>query len=202
MLSTARMNSLPLECDVRYQVDFLNKKEADNLFNEIVEDFDVTNKIIRMFDGSEHVGETGIYLFADPELTSYEALPEVWGGRSAWTASLEAVRDKIYRVTGHYFQVARSVYYQDGSEGVDFHTDPPAYGDTSVIASLSLGVEREFVMRKIDDPDDCFTLRLAPGSLLIMGAGCRDQYQHALPKNENCLQPRLNLTFRKYGWDR
>jgi len=98
------------------------------------------------------------------------------------------------------FQVARCAYYANGSEGMDFHSDQPAYGDTSAIASLSLGVEREFVFRDIRS-GELYCLRLQPGSLLFMGQGCQEKYEHALAKDETCATPRLNLTFRKFGWD-
>jgi alkylated DNA repair dioxygenase AlkB len=200
-LYVRRMNLLPPDSEAFYRADFLNDAEAEALFTEIVGGFDVTNKSVRMHDGSEFVAETGCYLFTDAELTSYQAIPEVWGGRSPWTESLADVRDRIKDVTGVHFRVARCVYYKDGSEGVDFHRDLPAYGTTDQIASLSLGVEREFVLRKLSDPDERFAIRLAPGSLLFMGAGCQDFYEHALPRDQLCREPRLNLTFRKFGWD-
>ena len=195
------MQSLPLNCQAIYYENFLSEAEASALFAEIITGFDVTNKAIRMHDDSEHIAETGSYIFTDAELTSYSALPEVWGGRSEWTDSLAGIRDMITREAGVKFQVARCIYYHDGSEGVDFHRDFPAYGNTNEIASLSLGAEREFVLRDVSDPEDRFSIRLASGSLLFMGEGTQEHYEHALPHDENCHSARLNLTFRKYGWD-
>lgn len=195
------MNTFPPDCDTSYHPDFLDESEARALFSEILSVFDVTDKVVKMHDGSDFVAETACYIFADSELTSFEAIPGVWGGRSPWTESLAKVRDRIEAITGVHFRVARCVYYQDGSEGVDFHRDLPAYGDTDQIASLSLGAEREFVFRRASDPDERYPLRLLPGSLLYMGTGCQDEFEHALPRDEHCHQPRLNITFRKYGWD-
>jgi alkylated DNA repair dioxygenase AlkB len=195
------VKSLPLNCTAFYQSGFLAEGEATALFTEITSGFDVTNRIVKMQDGSEFVAETGNYIFCDSRLTSFEALPEVWGSRAAWTDSLADIRDRIVEVTGVRFHVARCVYYQDGSEGVDFHRDEPAYGDTSEIASLSLGAEREFIMRSVDDPDDRFSIWLESGSLLFMGKGSQQNYEHALPHDDNCQLPRLNLTFRRYGWE-
>lgn len=191
---------LPLDCEAYYVPGFLNLAEAEALYTEIVTGFDVTNKTTHMADGTTRIAETGMYFFTNPELTSFEALPEVWGERAVWTASLAQVRDRIEVLTGIRFQVARAVYYQDGSEGCGFHRDLPAYGDTSTIASLSLGAERPFAFRRTADPADQWTMRLAPGSLLFMGKGCQEQYEHALPHDPHCTTPRLNLTFRKYGW--
>ncbi len=194
------MKPLPIDCEAFYDADFLGSTESASLFDEIVSGFDVTNKTVKMADGSKHIAELGTYMFADAKLTSFEALSEVWGGRSAWTDSLANVRDRIEQKTGIRFQVARCVYYQDGSESMGFHRDLPAYGDTSAIASLSLGAKREFVLRSTANPAEHFAINLAPGSLLFMGKGCQKKYEHGLPQDPHCSQPRLNLTFRKYGW--
>lgn len=195
------MKPLPLECEAGYIDDFLPKAEAEGLFSEIFNEFDVNNRMIPMQDGTVLTAETGHYLFCDAGLTSFDAMPAVWGGRSAWPQSLARVRDRIRLATGVAFQVARSVYYKDGTEKVDFHRDLPAYGSTSRIASLSLGAERNFAFRSLADPDDQFIIRLSSGSLLFMGDGCQDLYEHALLPDEHCHEARLNLTFRKYGWD-
>jgi hypothetical protein len=195
------MKPLPLRCEAYYLADFLSGVEAEALFSEILFGFDVTDGRIRMSDGTEHDGEIGGYIFADPELTSFKALPEVWGQRSPWTDSLALVRDRINEQTGVRFRVARCAYYKDGSAGTDFHSDLPAYGSTSAIASLSLGAEREFVFRSTSDAAERFSIRLSPGSLLFIGEGCQELYEHALLRDERCGKPRLNLTFRRYGWE-
>ncbi len=196
-----KVSALPLDCDVWYRPGFLDLAEAEALFSEIISGYDVTDRKVRMADGSELVGETGIYLFADSELLSHDVLPAVWGERSPWPDSLAKVRDRIMRETGVRFPVARCVYYRDGTEGMDFHSDLPAYGATDAIASLSLGAERRFVFRQRTHHANTFAMNLSPGSLLFMGAGCQERYEHALPRDPQCRQPRLNLTFRRYGFD-
>ena len=101
------MKLLPIDCEVFYDADFLGRTKAKALFDEIISSFDVANKIVKMADGSEHIAELGTYLFADAKLTSFEALPEVWGKRSAWPQALANVRDCIEQKTGIRFQVAR-----------------------------------------------------------------------------------------------
>ena len=196
------MITLPPDCDIAYHAGFLGEVEAGALFDEILDGYDVTDKTIRMADGSEHVAETATYLFLDAELESFDKIPEVWGGRAPWPESLARIRQRVEALTGVYFHVARCVYYQDGSEGVDFHQDLAAYGDTTEIASLSLGAEREFVLRGVENQAQRYAIRLQPGSLLYMGEGCQTRYEHALPRDYSCREPRLNLTFRKFGWDR
>ena len=195
------LEPISIDCEAAYCANFLAPTAAAALFDELVGGYDVTNNIMKMADGSEHIAETGVYLFTDSELTSFDAFPEAWGGRSEWPASLASVRDQIEELVGVRFPVARCVYYRDGSEGMDFHTDPPAYGPTDSIASLSLGAEREFILRSRSNEDETFRIMLASGSLLHMGKHCQERYEHGLPRSKDCVAPRLNLTFRKYGWD-
>ena len=196
------MQDLPLDCEVSWEPEFLVPSEAGALFEELVSSYDLSTKMpIVMADGTTVEPENASYFFMDPELTSYEIFPECWGGRSPWPDSLAAVRERIEAATGTRFQVARCVYYRNGSEGMAFHSDPSAYGSTNSIASLSLGAEREFVLRRVDDPTDQLSLMLPPGSLLHMGMHCQERYEHGVPSCEECMAPRLNITFRRYGWD-
>jgi hypothetical protein len=194
------MQELPLDCDSRFDPDFLGEDEARNLFVELVSNYDVTNRFLPMADGTQWETETGVYLFADTELITGEVFPDVWGGRSAWPVTLAKVKERIESKLGASFQVARCVYYRDGSDRMAFHTDPPAYGPTDSIASLSLGAERDFVFRSLGDATDTYKLRLTSGSLLYMGENCQERYEHGVPPCMDCTLPRLNLTFRKHGW--
>ena len=83
---------------------------------------------------------------------------------------------------------------------MEFHSDPSAYGPTDCIASLSLGADRDFSFRSVENHSDIHTIALASGSLLIMGEHCQDRYEHAVPRCPGCTEPRLNITFRKFGW--
>ena len=195
------MKALPINCEAHYFEDFLAPAEASALFDEIYNGYEITRKVIKMADGSEYAAENSTYLFVDPELMSFDALPEVWGGRSPWPESLEKIRDRIELETGSRFQVARSVFYKDGSESMGPHRDLPAYGSTTPIASISLGAEREFVIRPLDPADASLSLMLKSGSLLFMGEHFQERYEHELPACQQVLEPRINLTFRRYGWD-
>ena len=64
-----------------------------------------------------HVGEKAQLGFIEPDLSLLQFL---LGIAIAQPGSIEIL-------LGIRFQVARCVYYQDGSEGMGFHTDLPAY---------------------------------------------------------------------------
>lgn len=197
---TKQSYRIPLthRCEASYQKNFISSSLASFLYDDITRNFDLSYNTISLPDGTEHIMETGCYIFADPELTTFDKLPAVWGKRSPWTPALKQVRDSIEKVAGARFQVARCVFYKDGSEGVGFHQDLPAYGPTDIIASLSLGATREFTFRCLSSLEQ-ISIPLEHASLLLMGRNCQTFYQHALLHDNNCRQARLNITFRQYA---
>lgn len=85
--------------------------------------------------------------------------------------------------------------YRGGSDSVGLHADDePEMGP--VIASVSLGAERLFRLRR-KDGSIAFSERLSHGSLLIMAGHTQENFKHELPKQPGITQPRLNLTFRR-----
>jgi len=85
--------------------------------------------------------------------------------------------------------------YRNGNDSVGLHADAePEMGP--VIASLSLGVERLFRLKR-KDGSIAFAERLPPGSLLIMAGATQKHFKHEVPKEPGVTQPRINLTFRR-----
>jgi alkylated DNA repair dioxygenase AlkB len=85
--------------------------------------------------------------------------------------------------------------YRDGDGSVGLHADnEPEMGP--VIASVSLGAERLFRLRR-KDGSVAFSERLAHGSLLIMAGDTQKNVKHEVPKEPGITQPRINLTFRR-----
>jgi alkylated DNA repair dioxygenase AlkB len=80
--------------------------------------------------------------------------------------------------------------------------DEPELGDQPLIASLSLGAERRFRLRRRLPrtasllPADTVSLLLPAGSVLRMAGATQRLYRHDLPKTRVAVGPRINLTFR------
>jgi alkylated DNA repair dioxygenase AlkB len=85
--------------------------------------------------------------------------------------------------------------YRDGNDSVGLHSDAePEMGP--VIASLSLGAERLFRLKRLTG-DVVFAERLPHGSLLIMAGRTQTNFKHEVPKESRVTQARMNLTFRR-----
>jgi hypothetical protein len=119
--------------------------------------------------------------------------------------------------------------YNGGAESVGYHSDQLTYlGPRAVIGSLSLGVAREFRVRKIvarDDPDveasedpeqrglsradleGQIAIHLPHNSLLVMHAEMQETHKHAIAP-ASAIDPhplagakRINVTYRHYRED-
>lgn len=188
-----------LNCEINYQPAFLETDQANDLFDFLVEYYPLTDCTLALGGNLIKTG-FGKVMFMDQDLYTSNALPqERWGRISPWCKPLVAVRDLILQHTGVLFQTCVCIYYPDGNAGVDYHSDLPAFGDTDILASISLGAERVFQLRENKTGKVCNQL-LGHGSLLVMGQNCQERYEHALPRNPECNSPRINLTFRKYGY--
>lgn len=115
-----------------------------------------------------------------------------------WPDALHGVRVRMQRDCGVAFNSALANLYRDGRDSMGWHSDDePELGPQPVIASLSLGATRRFVLRHRDDPARRQALALEHGSLLVMRGTCQAQWRHALPRTARPVGARINLTFRR-----
>jgi len=114
-----------------------------------------------------------------------------------WPAALQAVRIRLATELGCDFNSVLANRYRDGRDYMGWHSDDePALGPRPVIASLSLGGRRRFLLRHRQARDQKLELQLGHGSLLIMRGGTQQHCQHALPRTAKPMGERINLTFR------
>jgi alkylated DNA repair dioxygenase AlkB len=123
-----------------------------------------------------------------------------------WPPLLADLRERLQRVCGARFNSVLANLYRDGCDSMGWHSDDePELGDQPLIASLSLGAERRFRLRRRlprtvkSSPADTVNLLLPPGSVLRMAGATQRLYRHDLPKTRRAVAPRINLTFRWIG---
>jgi alkylated DNA repair dioxygenase AlkB len=126
-----------------------------------------------------------------------------------WHPLLLDLRLRIERHTGQQYNAVLANAYRNGDDSMGWHADnEKELGPRPVIASLSLGAPRRFLLRParrrpgleadvmggVDTGS--FGITLENGSLLLMHAGCQQRYQHALPRTRRAAGLRINLTYR------
>ncbi|KAK4640368.1 hypothetical protein QC761_603490 [Podospora bellae-mahoneyi] len=227
--------------------NFLPAHEANELLSELLEESKTFQKAsFKLFDNivsSPHT--SGFYVGSQKELQEQKDDYHYNGGRISdvrtLTPKLEAVRGRVQETvnsaieehirTHHGGQKPRHQpsepwcanaafvnCYNGPQESVGWHTDQLTYlGPRPTIASLSLGVTREFRLRRIssflpssksDNPDPNLqgqvSLPLPHNSLLIMHSTTQEEWKHSVSPSPT-LTPhpvsgniRINITYRHY----
>ena len=114
-----------------------------------------------------------------------------------WPAALLPVRQRLANELDGAFNSVLANRYRDGRDCMGWHSDNEAsLGPKPVIASVSLGASRRFVLKHRQGAPK-IELALPHGSLLVMAGETQTHYQHALPRTAKPVGERINLTFRR-----
>jgi alkylated DNA repair dioxygenase AlkB len=116
-----------------------------------------------------------------------------------WTDLLLEIKVRVETVTAASFNSVLLNYYRDNRDSMGFHSDDePELGPKPIIASISLGEERTFIMKhKLNKLVKPVRLKLASGSLLLMKGETQRYWSHGIAKESRPCGPRINLTFRQ-----
>jgi alkylated DNA repair dioxygenase AlkB len=131
-----------------------------------------------------------------------------WYGEASYTYSglrldplpmtplLAQLRAAVEAATGQRYNSVLLNYYRDGADSMGMHSDDePELGPRPVIASLSYGATRSFVLRH-KTSKRTLKFDLGDGNLLLMGGALQRHWMHGINKTAKPTGPRLNLTFR------
>src|SRR5262249_48808569 len=115
-----------------------------------------------------------------------------------WTETLLDIKRRGQAVIRKDFHNGLLNSYRDhrGSMGLNRDAEPEL-GEQPILASLSLGEERIFILKhKRDKVLKPVRLKLASGSLLLMKGDTQRYWKHGIDKETRPCGPRVNLTFR------
>ena len=178
-----------------YQPEFLPRDEASRFLEALWTGLEWSQKEIVLFGRrvmqprlTAWYGDTGVtYRYSG--LTLHPL---------AWHPVLLEIRERIESFTDQRFNAVLANAYRDGSDSMGWHRDDEAeLGRQPVIASVSLGDERRFLVRENQGPPSALVLE--HGSLLVMKGDFQRRYRHALPKTRRQAGLRINLTYRLVG---
>lgn len=172
--------------------DFINGAEAALLMGRLRDEVPWSQHRIRLFgrwiDSPRLSCWMGDVAYRYSGVT-FEPLP--------WTATVRELNQRIEVRIGRRFNSVLANLYRDGHDSMGWHSDDePELGREPLIASLSLGTTRRFLLRR-RDRSERLALDLPAGSLLLMSGTSQRDWQHALPKTRRAVSERINLTFRQ-----
>lgn len=175
--------------------DFLSEQESDSLYQQLQQE--------------THWRQDDIFLFGRqvkiPRMQAFQGAPGIqyrYSGLSMetepWHPRVLAIKQRLENLSGSHFNSVLLNYYRNGRDSMGWHSDDePELGSSPVIASLSLGDTRRFLLRhRFDKSIPQQELLLNNGSVLIMAGKLQHNWQHSIPKTAKAMQGRINLTFR------
>jgi alkylated DNA repair dioxygenase AlkB len=87
--------------------------------------------------------------------------------------------------------------YENGTRYIGWHSDDEKdLRDGSIIASLTFGAERDFILKN-KETKAVTKIALPHNTLLIMGGDTQKNYWHSVPKRLRVKEPRVNMTWRQ-----
>ncbi len=183
------------DCDLYWKRGFFDTSESDDYFQVLSTGVQWRQDAIK-FGGK---------MIQVPRLTA-------WYGNSGknyaysgirmqplpWSAPLLKVKRAVDAEAGVEFNSVLLNYYRDERDSVAWHSDDePELGTNPVIASVSFGATRRFVLKhKKEKQLPKIEVELSHGSLLLMRGPTQHHWLHTIPKSRVPVGPRINLTFR------
>nr|WP_315159427.1 alpha-ketoglutarate-dependent dioxygenase AlkB [uncultured Flavobacterium sp.] len=180
--------------EIIYFPAFLSKEEADSLFQELLKNTPWQQDEITVY-GKKHL---------QPRLTALygnEGKPYSYSNIKMqphfWTLPLQKIKSLVENICETNFTTVLLNYYRDGNDGNGWHADnEKELGINPIIASLSLGAERNFQLKHNLDSSQKKNIVLENGSLLLMKGTTQHFWKHQVPKTAKTIGSRINLTFR------
>ena len=178
--------------DIDHRPGWLAKGDADALFDALHEDVPWEVHRIRMF--GRMVDSPRLSCWMGDEDAAYRYSGTLFKPHP-WPPVLREVCRRLEAECGGRFNSVLANLYRDGRDAMGWHRDDePELGDAPLIASLSLGATRRFLLKGEDGVRH--PIVLANGDLLLMSGDSQRRYRHGLPRTARPVGPRINLTFR------
>ncbi|MDO5505285.1 MAG: alpha-ketoglutarate-dependent dioxygenase AlkB [Pseudoxanthomonas suwonensis] len=180
--------------EVRHVPGWLPRANADALLTALREQLPWSVHRVRLFGREVDVPRLSCWI-GEPDAVyrysgaTFRPVP--------WPTWLLPLRRQVEDACGTRFNSALANRYRDGRDAMGWHSDDePELGTDPVIASLSLGGSRRFLLRSRATPVQRQAHVLGHGDLLVMAGATQRLARHALPRTARPVQERINLTFR------
>ncbi|MGB5705291.1 MAG: alpha-ketoglutarate-dependent dioxygenase AlkB [Arenicellales bacterium] len=181
--------------DCRLLEQFLTQGEANRLLDELLENAAWQQPEITLYGRKVKSPRLAAW-YGDPQAVyRYSGLVN---RPSPWLSSLLELRYRLEAFIGCRFNSVLMNQYRDGADSMGWHADDePELGPDPVIASVSLGSSRHFLMKhRKHRAEPSVKLSLHHGSLLIMGGTTQQHWKHSISKTKSAVGKRINLTYR------
>lgn len=180
---------------IEYIPDFLTQQKAAELYDHLLNNVNWDQGAYKMY-GKVIKTPRLLSSMKDEEFKMEDAYKATVYNTGGWTEPVKEVKEMIEKRLGIKIIYAQMNYYRNGKDYIGFHADREL-DEGGVIASISLGAERKFVLHKKLNKQKKYEFFLENGSLLTMDyKAANKNYKHSLPKAPKVTEGRINITFR------
>ena len=187
-------NILKIDGNVYYFPNFFTPLENNLFFHSLYENIEWKQESIKIFGKMILQPRLTAWYGDKDKCYSYSGItytPELW------TKDLLKIKDKIQNNNQYNFNSALLNLYRNGQDSMGWHRDNEReLGAEPVIGSVSFGATRKLCFKHMTKNYLKLDLEIQPGSLLVMEGKTQKFWKHSIPKDKNCSEPRINITFR------
>jgi alkylated DNA repair dioxygenase AlkB len=182
------------DADITYYPGIFTVEKANQLFTKLKTEIPWQQDNISVFGRK----------YAQPRLTALignEGKPYSYSNiimqPHKWNAVLLFIKNEVEEICHEQFTTVLLNLYRDGKDSNGWHADnEKELGQNPVIASVSLGAERNFHLQHNTIKEAKLKINLEHGSLLVMKGKTQHFWKHQIPKTTKPIGERINLTFR------
>jgi len=181
--------------DIHYHDNFFASSTSNKLFKQLQQEIKWQQDLITIF-GKTHLQPRLTAWYGEKNKTYTYSNITMYP--HDWLDCLLTIKNRIEPMCQCEFNSVLLNYYRHGKDGMGWHSDnEPELGKNPLIASVSFGGERRFMLKLRDKKNPLKSeLVLNHGSLLIMAGETQHYWLHQIPKTTKQVNPRINLTFR------
>ena len=174
---------------------FFEQSESDRFFAELLSDINWQQDKIKLFGREVNLPRLTAWYGDEDKSYKYSGITM---NPNPWTPILLSIKEKIEKVIKLNFNSVLANLYRNRQDYVSWHSDDEKeLGKNPIIASVSFGATRRFLLRHKSNKDlETVDISLTHGSLLIMKGSTQHYWKHQVPKTAKVKTERINLTFR------
>lgn len=192
---SARVHALEGGGEIELISGWLSPVEAVRAMSALSSEIDWKQERIRLM-GRDVLQPRLTAWYGDPDAVyTYSGLTNA---PRPWLPMLLEWRARLEREIGRPFNAVLANLYRDEHDSMGWHSDNEReLGPDPVVASVSLGTPRRFVLKHKRKKDVAkLVFDLGEGTLLVMRRSTQHAWKHAVPRESSARGARINLTYR------